>query len=159
MAAPRHCYRHPDRETRVSCAACGKPICTECMIQTDVGIKCPDDARLPRGARAGVMKPRQIAKTAGAGAGVALAGIAVVFLILQIGFGSLILSGVGGYGAGTLIYRASGYNGGPLAISVSVAAVLISFAVYPLFLGYPFSTGLMLPALVAVVLAIIASRG
>ena len=159
MAAPRHCYRHPDRETRVSCAACGKPICTECMIQTDVGIKCPDDARLPRGARAGVMKPSQIARTAGAGVLVALAGIAVVYLILQIGFGSLILSGVGGYGAGTLVYRASGYNGGPLAIVVSVAAVLTAFAVYPLFLGYAFSTGLMLPALVAVVLAIIASRG
>ena len=159
MAAPRHCYRHPDREPRVSCAACGKPICTECMIQTDVGIKCPDDARLPRGARAGVMKPDQIAKTAGAGALVAVAGIAVIYIILQIGFGSLILSGVAGYGAGTLIYRAGGHNGGPLAITVSVVAILAAFAFYPLFLGYAFSTGLLLPALVAVVLSIIASRG
>ena len=50
MAETMRCYRHPNRETRVSCATCGRPICTECMVPTDVGIKCPDDARLPRGA-------------------------------------------------------------------------------------------------------------
>ena len=111
MAVPRHCYRHPDRETRISCATCGRPICTECMRQTDVGIKCPDDARMPREARVGVMKPRQILKAAGAGIGVALVGMLVVFGIFQIGFFSLLLSGLAGYGAGTVIYRAGGYNG------------------------------------------------
>ena len=25
------CYRHPDRETLVSCSECGRPICEECM--------------------------------------------------------------------------------------------------------------------------------
>lgn len=161
MAATKHCYRHPDRETKVSCSACGKPICTECMVQTDVGIKCPDDARLPRGARAGVMKPRQIAKTAAAGVGVALAGMLVVFGIYQIGFFSLILSGIAGYGAGTLIYRAGGYNGGPLAISVSVAAVLVAFSpfVLPQLLAGELGFRLIIAPLVAVVLAIIASRG
>lgn len=161
MAAARYCYRHPDRETRVSCATCGRPICTECMRQTDVGIKCPDDARLPRGARAGVMKPRQILRTVGAGVGVALAGMLVVFGIFQIGFFSLLLSGLAGYGAGTFIYRAGGYNGGALAIGVSVAAVLAAFAPFvvpPLLAGASGFT-LFLAPLVAVVLAVIASRG
>ena len=63
MAETMHCYRHPSRETRVSCATCGRPSCTDCMVPTDVGIKCPDDARLPRGARAGVMKGNQVAKS------------------------------------------------------------------------------------------------
>jgi hypothetical protein len=63
MAEPMYCYRHPKRETRVSCATCGRPICTECMVATDVGIKCPDDARLPRGARAGVMKSDQVLRS------------------------------------------------------------------------------------------------
>jgi membrane associated rhomboid family serine protease len=38
------CYRHPDRETRLGCAACGRPICTECANETPVGFKCPECA-------------------------------------------------------------------------------------------------------------------
>src|SRR5919205_3605986 len=113
MAETMHCYRHPDRETRVSCATCGRPICTECMVQTEVGIKCPDDAKLPRGARAGVMKRDQIAKSFLAGIAVALLGAVIVYYVLsQVGFGRLILSALAGYGAGTLIHRAGGRNGG-----------------------------------------------
>ncbi|MGL6279460.1 MAG: rhomboid family intramembrane serine protease [Gaiella sp.] len=47
-----HCYRHPDRETLVSCSECGRPICEECMTFAPVGIKCPDHAGVgtPKGA-------------------------------------------------------------------------------------------------------------
>ncbi|WP_053057834.1 B-box zinc finger protein [Rubrobacter aplysinae] len=161
MAAPKHCYRHPDRETRLTCATCGRPICTECMRQTDVGIKCPDDARLPRGARAGVMKSSQILRAVGAGVGVALAGTLVAYIILQIGFGSIILSGLAGYGAGTVIYRAGGYNGGPIAMTISAAAVLIAFApwVLPALLAGVFGLGVVLGPLIAVAVALYASRG
>jgi membrane associated rhomboid family serine protease len=38
------CYRHPDRETGLSCSECGRPICTECMTMAPVGIRCPDHA-------------------------------------------------------------------------------------------------------------------
>ena len=129
MAEVMHCYRHPKRETRVSCATCGRPICTECMRTTDVGIKCPDDARLPRSARAGVMKTNQILKTFLAGAGIALVGVPVVYIIFSLPFQWLI-SAAAGYGAGTLINRAGGRNGGPLAITVSVAAAAIPFLVW-----------------------------
>ena len=36
------CYRHPDRETGVSCSNCGNPICPDCMTATPVGMRCPD---------------------------------------------------------------------------------------------------------------------
>ncbi|HEX2177299.1 MAG TPA: rhomboid family intramembrane serine protease [Nocardioidaceae bacterium] len=36
-----HCYRHPDRETYISCQRCGRPICPECMNQAAVGFHCP----------------------------------------------------------------------------------------------------------------------
>ncbi len=36
------CYRHPSRETAVSCSNCGRPICTECMTSTPVGMRCPE---------------------------------------------------------------------------------------------------------------------
>jgi membrane associated rhomboid family serine protease len=39
------CYRHPNRETGVSCSNCGKPICPDCMTPTSVGMRCPDCAR------------------------------------------------------------------------------------------------------------------
>lgn len=38
--APQFCVNHPRRETGVRCSKCGKPICTACMIQTPVGMRC-----------------------------------------------------------------------------------------------------------------------
>src|SRR6476619_2686000 len=46
MSDEMHCYRHPDRETRVSCSECGRPICEECMTFAPVGIRCPEHANL-----------------------------------------------------------------------------------------------------------------
>jgi membrane associated rhomboid family serine protease len=40
----RHCYRHPDRETGLSCSECGRPICADCATFGPVGIRCPDHA-------------------------------------------------------------------------------------------------------------------
>jgi membrane associated rhomboid family serine protease len=39
------CYRHPDRQTGVSCSNCGNPICPDCMTATPVGMRCPECAR------------------------------------------------------------------------------------------------------------------
>jgi membrane associated rhomboid family serine protease len=59
-AETQTCYRHPDRETRVSCSSCGRPICPECMTPTPVGMRCPECAsertrvvRNPTGTRTG----------------------------------------------------------------------------------------------------------
>ena len=39
------CYRHPNRETGVSCSNCARPICPDCMTTTSVGMRCPECAR------------------------------------------------------------------------------------------------------------------
>ena len=39
------CYRHPNRETGVSCSNCGRPICPECMTPSPVGMRCPECAK------------------------------------------------------------------------------------------------------------------
>ena len=49
MDAPRYCYRHPDRETGLSCSECGRPICYECMTPAAVGLRCPDHSGKPQG--------------------------------------------------------------------------------------------------------------
>jgi membrane associated rhomboid family serine protease len=38
------CYRHPDRETGLSCSECGRPICEDCVTFAPVGLRCPEHA-------------------------------------------------------------------------------------------------------------------
>jgi hypothetical protein len=40
------CAYHPDVETNLRCGKCDKPICPKCMVQTPVGARCPDCAKL-----------------------------------------------------------------------------------------------------------------
>jgi membrane associated rhomboid family serine protease len=47
----RYCYRHPDRETGLSCSECGRPICYECMTPAPVGLRCPDHSGKPQGVK------------------------------------------------------------------------------------------------------------
>ena len=51
------CYRHPDRETGLSCSECGRPICTDCVTFAPVGLRCPDHAGTPARARRGASAP------------------------------------------------------------------------------------------------------
>jgi membrane associated rhomboid family serine protease len=41
------CYRHPSRETGVSCSNCGRAICPDCMTPSPVGMRCPECAPGP----------------------------------------------------------------------------------------------------------------
>jgi membrane associated rhomboid family serine protease len=50
------CYRHPSRETGVSCSNCGRPICPDCMTTTPVGMRCPECAKQ----RTKVMRMREM---------------------------------------------------------------------------------------------------
>jgi membrane associated rhomboid family serine protease len=50
------CYRHPSRETGVSCSNCGRPICPDCMTTTPVGMRCPECTKQ----RTRVMRMRDI---------------------------------------------------------------------------------------------------
>jgi membrane associated rhomboid family serine protease len=88
------CYRHPDRETGVSCSSCGRPICPDCMTSTSVGMRCPECARQTTKVRAGA---GAFSPTAGKmPATIALIAInVIVFLVELAGGGSGSLSGGG----------------------------------------------------------------
>jgi membrane associated rhomboid family serine protease len=84
-----YCYRHPDRETGLSCSECGRPICTECMTVAPVGLRCPDHSGRPQGV-ARVRSRVRRAGWAGTGALVTKTLIAanVLVCLVEIGTGS-----------------------------------------------------------------------
>jgi membrane associated rhomboid family serine protease len=88
------CYRHPNRETGVSCSNCGRPICPECMTSTPVGMRCPECARQTTKVRVGA---GAFSSTAGKmPATIALITInVIVFLIELAGGGTSSLNGGG----------------------------------------------------------------
>ena len=44
MSTERFCYIHQETPTRISCSACGNPICTKCVRPAAIGYHCPDCA-------------------------------------------------------------------------------------------------------------------
>lgn len=58
----RYCYRHPDRETGVSCANCGRPICYECMVPAAVGFRCPECLKEQQAAAGSTTRPRVVTR-------------------------------------------------------------------------------------------------
>ena len=90
------CYRHPDRETGVSCSECGRPICPDCMTFGPVGIRCPDHSGKARGAAKVV---QNVQRTTGRNQGIVtttLIGINVGIYLLQLAGGAPV-SGNGGW--------------------------------------------------------------
>ncbi len=80
------CYRHPERETGLSCSDCGRPICTDCMTMAPVGIRCPDHSGKPQGI-AKVTTGARRASATGTGALVTKGLIAVNVLVFLFNLG------------------------------------------------------------------------
>ncbi len=100
--APLHCYRHPGVETLLRCGRCGQPICVRCIVQTPVGARCPDCARLRRlptyqVSLANYLVAGGLALGLGLGLGVAW----TLFIAFFFRLGLLLL--VGGLGVGYII--------------------------------------------------------
>ncbi len=82
----KHCYRHHDRETGVSCSNCGRPICHECMIPAPVGFRCPECVKEQHAgaARAKVITRGQIRTRWSAGAIGGQSGLSVTKVLVAI---------------------------------------------------------------------------
>ena len=74
------CYRHPDRETGLSCSVCERPICTDCATFAAVGIRCPEHSGKPQGVEK-VARTVRRAHYEGSGALVTRALIAINIIV------------------------------------------------------------------------------
>lgn len=134
-AREQPCANHPRRMTLVSCSACGKPLCPDCMVFSAVGIKCSDCAKMPRSARVTLKSHRLVAAAAaGLGAGTAV-GFVYYYILGAGGFFFLIFfiaMGIG-YLVGEAVVRASGHYRGVKTAAIAAASTVWAFIVPPLF--------------------------
>jgi hypothetical protein len=128
------CYRHPGRETAVSCSNCERPICPDCMVYSAVGIKCPECARQSRSAIVRLRPNHAARAVAAAFAGGAAMGLGIVFLQGVGLFFALILGWLIGIGMGELVLAASGRYRAPvtgwIAVGGCVWAYLFPYILY-----------------------------
>ncbi|MDX6581376.1 MAG: hypothetical protein QOI10_560 [Solirubrobacterales bacterium] len=85
------CYRHPSRETNVSCSNCDRPICPDCMTTTPVGMRCPECASQ----RTQVRNPIAVPGRGDSPATYAIIGICVLAFVAEIASGGTIGAGGG----------------------------------------------------------------
>lgn len=132
----RTCYWHPEVETGLSCSRCDKPVCTQCMVQAPVGIRCRECGRAAPIPTYNV-QPSYYARAVGAAMAIAIGGgIIWAILVLVLGVipfvSTLIAVGVG-YGAGEIISLAVNRKRSKglawLAGGSVVAAFLISWTI------------------------------
>jgi membrane associated rhomboid family serine protease len=96
------CYRHPSRETNVSCSNCGRPICPDCMTVTPVGMRCPECAR----ERTQVRRISPGLRAGSAPATYVLIAVNVVAFLAELGTGA----GIGSRGGGSVVDNAALYG-------------------------------------------------
>lgn len=139
MPTTTTCKRHPSVETRLACSNCGDPVCGRCAVPSPVGQKCPNCAKQSRSARA-LGKPPQYAKAGAAGLGAAAVGAFLLYVVIEIGFLTLIASLGIGYGIGRAVrWGAEGNGATPFAATAVVLAVLAVEA------AWLFGYGLVVP--------------
>ena len=102
--SPSTCYRHPDRETGLSCSECGRPICYECMTPAPVGLRCPEHSGKPQG----IHKVTAAAERAVTGVGGQILGLIVLNLVFTFALSSFISVGahIGGLIGGVVLMAA-----------------------------------------------------
>jgi membrane associated rhomboid family serine protease len=106
------CYRHPDRETGVSCSECGRGICPDCMTFGPVGIRCPEHAGKPQGAAKVVQSVKRVGGATAGAVTKALVALNVGIYLLQLAQGASVDANSGWiYEKGVLVVEAVDSSG------------------------------------------------
>lgn len=131
VATVVECPRDPGVETALRCQQCDRPICPRCLVQSPVGAKCRDCARVMR-SPIYTVKGANLARSVGVSVtGGLAAGLIWGLVLWQYSFGILsIMLGAGlGYAFTRGLEWASGRKRGPVMIGLAVAGIVISWGV------------------------------
>ena len=151
------CATHPEIETNLKCGKCGKPICPKCMVQTPVGARCPDCARLYKLPTYRVSAKHYL-RAVGTALGMAivcgvvwgLIGSFVPFIFLN-----LLLAAGAGYAIGEVVSLSVNRKRGTGLATIAGIAVAISYLVSLLLpWGLPFGLSFHFLDLLALALGI-----
>jgi hypothetical protein len=125
------CATHPDVDTNLRCGKCGKPICPKCLVQTPVGARCRDCARLQKLPTFHVTSSYYL-RAIGAAVGMAFAcGAAwwAIRAVMGIPYLNFLLAAGFGYAIGEVVGRSvNRKRSRGLAITAG-AAVVLSFVI------------------------------
>jgi hypothetical protein len=140
-------------ETALRCQKCGTPICPRCMVQSPVGARCPDCAKVVK-SPIYTLNRAQYARAAVASlVGGAVMGVvwALVLLPFSFGFFGAILVGVAlGWVFTKLLNFATGNRRGNAVVVFASAGILIAWGIMAAAVGL----GVALPALIAVAIGV-----
>ncbi len=119
------CSFHPDVETEMSCAECGRAICPKEMVLTPVGYKCPICAK-PKKSQYTYIKPKQLLAAIGVAAVVGAGGAFLLGLFFGgRGFFGFFIGYAWGMLTAEACRRASGgHRGREMAIVAGVAIII-----------------------------------
>lgn len=148
------CSYHPNVETEMRCAECGKPICPKEMVLTPVGYKCPEDAR-PKRSQYVLVKPKQLLTSVAAA--IAL-GVISGGILSAVRFGGLFLGLLWGTATAEVIRRASGGHRGGTVGAVAVLSIAVAWLVGFFFGGISLLTVIIAAAVALVQLAAFGDR-
>ena len=151
------CAAHPNVETNLRCGKCGKPICPKCMVQTPVGARCPDCAKLYKLPTFRVTA-RHYLRAAGAALGMAIVG-GIIWGLLQgllpFFFLSLLLAAGVGYAIGEVVSLSVNRKRSRWLATIAGIGVAISYLISIFFFGrLPFGLINIVISLAALVLGV-----
>ncbi len=138
------CATHPKIETNLRCGKCGKPICPRCLVQTLVGARCPDCARLYKLPTYSI-STKYYLRAVGTGVGMAfVCGVAWGLIGWVIPFFSfnLLLAPAAGYAIAEVVSRSANRKRGMGLAIIGGIAVVISYVVSILLLPFGFHLSL-----------------
>jgi hypothetical protein len=140
------CPRNPGTETALRCSRCDTPICPQCLVQTPVGARCRDCARI-------VKSP--IYTLSGGGIARALVATLIGAVVMGVVWGWITASlpGLGlfsffagaglGYAFTRLLELATNHKRGPGPIAFAVSGICLAFLIQLVVAGVAFDSSFL----------------
>ena len=130
-----NCYWHPEVETRLYCRDCAKPVCTQCMVQAPVGLKCRECGQAVRMPTFDV-QPSYYARAVGVAVAIAIGGglLWALFIAIFPFFQSIGAIAVG-YAAAELISRSVNRKRGVGLAWITGGSVVGAFLIALIIMG------------------------